>query len=243
VSAAMGGDARSWALLAACLVLAGALAWWIQLREAVDSDPTTLGALPTRIAGHEGRDIPIEQAAEAMLQADFHVQREYAGPFGEPVWLYVGYYGTVRGGTPEHTPRACYTAHGWRIRAEQSVVVDRERGSRAREYRVEVGGHEQLVHFWYRTFRGTGLLSLSALRVDHFVGRLLTGRADGALVRLSTPLRDGDVVAARSRLLGFAAALEPLLEDHWPPAQGDGGPPRGAAAGEASRSAPAGGPG
>ena len=210
-------ERAAWVALALCLAAAGGFAWWLQLRQPVDSDPQVLGGLPTTIAGHSGYDVPIEQSVEDMLRADFHVQREYLDPRGEPVWLYVGYYGTRRGGTPEHTPRTCYTAHGWRIHGERDVAVDPARGWRAREYRVQLGPHERLVHFWYRSYRSTGMLSLPSLRLDHFLGRVLERRADGALVRVSTPLLDGDDVAARSRLSGFAAALEPLLERHWPP--------------------------
>jgi hypothetical protein len=52
--------------------------------------------------------------------------------------------------------------------------------------------------------------------VDRFVGRLTHGRADGALIRISTPLSGGDVIGARGRLLGFASALDPLLAERWP---------------------------
>jgi hypothetical protein len=52
--------------------------------------------------------------------------------------------------------------------------------------------------------------------LDQVMGRLLEGRADGALVRLSTTLDDGDVEAARSRLLAFAAVVEDQIASHWP---------------------------
>jgi hypothetical protein len=48
------------------------------------------------------------------------------------------------------------------------------------------------------------------------VGRLTRGRADGALIRISTPLSGDDEISARGRLLGFAAALDPLIAERWP---------------------------
>jgi hypothetical protein len=41
-------------------------------------------------------------------------------------------------------------------------------------------------------------------------------RADGALIRISTPLSGGDVIGAHGRLLGFASVLDPLLAERWP---------------------------
>jgi hypothetical protein len=52
--------------------------------------------------------------------------------------------------------------------------------------------------------------------VDRFLGRLGSGRADGALIRISTPLADGDVVGARGRLMAFASQLDPLIGERWP---------------------------
>ena len=58
----------------------------------------------------------------AELRADFNLQRAYTGPAGSLIWLYLGYYGTDRGGRPEHTPRGCYTGAGWGI--EQARTFD-----------------------------------------------------------------------------------------------------------------------
>jgi hypothetical protein len=64
------------------------------------------------------------------------------------------------------------------------------------------------------------------LTVDHLFGRFLGQRADGALVRISTRLESPEgLVAARSKLAGFGAALDALLAARWPteaPARTDG---------------------
>jgi hypothetical protein len=54
------------------------------------------------------------------------------------------------------------------------------------------------------------------LRLDHLSGRLRGGRADGALVRLSTPVAAGREAEARARLTAFARELDPLLAERWP---------------------------
>ncbi len=206
----------SLAALVLALLLAGAAGWALALQPALRGDPTTLGALPHKLAGFKGEDLPIEGAVEAMLQADFNLQRAYVHSFGDLVWLYVGYYGTERGGTPEHTPSVCYGANGWDVVHDQKVdFPDAERG-RAREFIVEQGGHQRLVLFWFRSYRNRTLASTNELHVDHFLGRLKQGRADGALVRLSTPLEGDDLDTARRRLRVFAARLEPEIQAIWP---------------------------
>ena len=72
-----------------------------------------------------------------MLRADFNLQRQYRKPLAQPIWLYVGYYGTDRGGHPEHTPDICYPANGWRTLQEATITIDPPRGLRANEFVAE----------------------------------------------------------------------------------------------------------
>ena len=201
----------------ALMVAAGALTWWFQLHAGLAPEPASLAGIPYRLGSFQGFDTPVEETVERMLRADYNVQREYVHPLGQVVWLYVGYYGTERGGTPEHTPRACYLAHGWDILEEADLVSDAAAGHGAEEYLVESSGQQQLVLYWYRSFRTSGMVSTLALRLDHVLGKLSQGRGDGALVRLSTPLvGTSDRTAARALLLSFARLLEPEIAKRWP---------------------------
>jgi hypothetical protein len=88
---------------------------------------------------------------------------------------------------------------------------------RLNELLVEQDGIRHIVHYWFRSHRRTGLLGLVDNTLDRLASRLLTGRADGALVRVSGPVIPGkDVQAQRARLLAFAAAIDAQLADHWP---------------------------
>lgn len=204
------------ALLCTLLVAIGALAWWLQLQPPLRVDASSLATLPAQVGAWVSQDVPLESAVEAELRADMNLQRLYTHPAGASVWLYIGYYGTARGGRPEHTPRGCYTGAGWGIESSRSLDAEPGGPLRVNEYVVERDGERQLVHFWYRSHRRTGLLGGLDQNVDRLLGRLLDGRADGALVRLSTPLAPGEEVAARGRLLGFAAELDPMLAARWP---------------------------
>lgn len=218
------------ALLCALLVAVGGLAWWLQLQPPMRVDASSLATLPPRIGAWTSQDVPLESAVEAELRADMNLQRLYTHPTGAAVWLYIGYYGTARGGRPEHTPRGCYTGAGWGIESTRSLDATPDGSLRVNEYVVERDGERQLVLFWYRSHRRTSLLGGLDQNVDRLLGRLLDGRADGALVRLSTRLGPDDEIAARGRLLGFAAALDPMLAARWPDeSASDPGGPRVAA--------------
>lgn len=203
-------------LLGAALLAVGGLAWWLQLRPALDVDASALAQLPLRVAGWTGTDVPLEAAVEKELQAQVNLQRVYRHGTGDVLWLYLGYYGTERGGRPEHTPRGCYTGAGWHIEAQQRLEAGGGSPLRVNEFRVRRNADQLLVHFWYHSHRRTGMVGGLDQNLDRLLGRVLEGRADGALVRVSAPLRGDDEVAVRSQLLSFAVELDPLLSEHWP---------------------------
>jgi len=207
-------------MLVVLLVAIGSAAWMLSLRAAPGVDASTLRALPREIPGWSAADWPLDPAVEEALGADLNVQRVYENRLGDLVWLYVGYYSTEAGGRPEHTPRGCYPAAGWTIEQTRVLTADAERGLQVNEYHVVQGTQERLVHFWYRSSRRTGLLGGWDQNVDRFLSRLANGRADGALIRVSSPLANADdIVSTRGRLLSFAARLDPLVGRHWPPVE------------------------
>jgi EpsI family protein len=205
--------------LTVLLVACGALAWSFQLRPALAVDTTPLSGLPLRVGSWQGAEESVQSGVEEMLAADFNLQRSYVHPVGGPVWLYVGYYGTERGGRPEHTPWACYPSNGWAILERGEILVDPEADRSANEIVVEKDGERRLVHFWYQSSRRTGMLGTFDQAVERALGRILTGRADGSLVRVSAPMPTGDETMARSRLISFEQLLIPLLTEHWPQEQ------------------------
>ena len=208
------------ALLAVLLVAAGLLSWRLALRPPLDVQAESLSTIPRTLEPWTGKDIPVEDTVERMLRADYHVQRAYVNPVGEVVWLYVGYYGTDRGGRSEHTPWQCYPSAGWAVLDGQTEIVEDVNGRGAYEIIVERGDTRRLVHFWYQSHRSTGLVRAVEHAVDRVVGRLFTGRGDGAFVRVSTPLGGpagaSSREAARAKLLAFGAEIDRELKARWP---------------------------
>jgi EpsI family protein len=209
--------------LVVLMLVVGAAAWWLRLGPQLRADVAPLNDLPLHVGSWKAEELPIGSAVESVLRADLNLQRAYHSPTGDVVWLYVGYYGTERGGRPEHTPRGCYTGAGWGIAAARTLDIDPHGPLRVNEYLVEREGQRRLVHFWYRSHRTTGLLGGLDQNLDRFLGRLLDRRADGALIRISTPLDDGGETAARSRLSAFGSVIDPMIGAHWPTERDAGG--------------------
>jgi len=179
-------------------------------------DTTPLASVPQEVDGWLGRDVPVEDQVAEMLRADFNVQRSYQHPHGSTIWVYVGYYGTRRGGRAEHTPPMCYRASGYRVAESQVLDLQDARGFRAQEMVVEDEGERRLVLYWFRSRERTGILGEFGQMIDRLRNRMTTGRADGALVRVSASVEDGNADAVRSQLVQFAAQFDRVLDRHWP---------------------------
>ena len=203
------------------LLVAGAAAWWLSFRTFSEGDPTSLDALPFSLGGWQATSIEMDQSVADMLNADHNVQRAYQHRLGYTTFVYIGYYGTGRGGTPEHTPDVCYPSQGWAITEDTKHRVGGQNGLELSEYVVEKEGERRLVHFWYRTGRASGMTSIWQLRLSHFWGRLGNSGGDGALIRLSTPLDVSDYDAVQGRLFAMDTLVEAELDRKWPSAERD----------------------
>jgi len=203
-------------LLIVLLFGVGIGSWALLLQPPLKVDPTPLDSLPYRFDGWQGTEIGLDETVTKMLRADQNVMRSYTQPTGALVWLYIGYYGTKRGGRPEHTPEVCYPSAGWAVQRAQPVTIDPASGLTADEFVAERGGHRQLVQFWYRSSRRSGIHGGFRAISDRLLNRVFHGRADGALIRISTPIGEDGIPPARERLGAFAMSLERLLRAHWP---------------------------
>ncbi len=214
---AMNGERWMTIGLALVVLATGAVSWDVYLSTPLAVQAETLAEIPIEIANWHGENIAIETGIAEMLDADFNIQRVYQHPIGGILWLYVGYYGTERGGRPEHTPWVCYPSNGWKIVRQSVVEIGGAENLRANEIVVERNGETRLVHFWYQSYRRAGMLGDFDQALERLHNRVLDGRADGSLVRLSTPI-EGPLSepGARTRLMQFAREIAPLLREHWP---------------------------
>ncbi|MFP6641885.1 MAG: EpsI family protein, partial [Myxococcota bacterium] len=163
-----------------------------------------------------GEEIPMVDRVSRMLEADVNIQRVYTHQIDGFVWFYFGYYGTLKGSAPIHTPPYCYRSQGWEILSTSIVRLGSEALS-ANELVVERDGQKRLVRFWYQSHNRRGMLTDLDRVVARMEGLLVNGRSEESLVRVSTPLVHPDELPqARARLASFVREMAPELTRHWP---------------------------
>ena len=81
---------------------------------------------------------------------------------------------------------------------------------------LEKSGSRQLSYFWF-PMRGRILTNAYEMKLYTFWDALSRQRTDGALVRVITPVLQGEQVEdAEARLQGFTREIVPVLDDYIP---------------------------
>jgi EpsI family protein len=84
------------------------------------------------------------------------------------------------------------------------------------EYVIRNGSTRMEVLYWYRS-HGQDIASDYKAKWHLMVQAVRDGRTDGSLIRVMTPIADGETQQqARSRVLGFAQSLDPKLKAFRP---------------------------
>jgi len=152
-----------------------------------------------------------EDPAQSSLLKVYHRERD------EAVIVYIGYYGDLARILEMHTPERCYPGQGWRIlsTSDSSVGMFRGKPIPAKQMVVEKEGKRRLVQWWYmagaRPFKNRIRYVYAMLAMS-----TLTGRTDGSLVRLETPLEAGQEAAASRRMEDFWKSFQPQLDSALP---------------------------
>ncbi len=180
---------------------------------------TNLENLPMGIAGYRGTEDAFPESVYRELNADKHVYRHYRSGDGSQLDLYIGYYGTAKGGRTGHNPYACLPGAGWAIVDSRKVRI--RYPSQSSDVEVNYvqarrnGVNTVMVH-WYQT-AGTTVMSTGIRQnIERFWGRLLHNRNDGTFVQISTQVPDDRVVDAEAKVEDFAGQVIRLLPGFWP---------------------------
>ncbi len=200
--------------LALALLAAGLIARRGDVRILRDGLP----GIPLEIDGWKGRDDRFDDDVYKKVDADATLLRRYERPGGAVIWLYIGYYGTRKGGRTGHTPVYCYPGAGWDIEEKGTEAVPGPGGGDARVNRLLLRRGDVRTHvlYWMQSGDGRALNSGWRMNLHRFWRRALSNRDDGALVRLSGPVDEDGPAAALTLQKSFAAAVLKELPRHWP---------------------------
>ena len=191
----------------------------VNLRGSPEVRQINLDRLPLKIGGYEGVKDRFPQSVYDVLNADAHIYRHYVSPRGHRVDLYIGYYGTAKGGRTSHNPYGCLPGAGWAIVSSDQIEVPvaYETGDTRLNYLVSRKGpqYQCMVH-WYQA-SGTRVLTTGwQMNIQRFVGRVLQNRNDGAYVQVSAVTGEQGLPKVKARLRAFAEEVLALLPTYWP---------------------------
>src|SRR5258707_14644027 len=210
--------------IVAVLMLATALV--LQAHSRIEFFPprASLSSLPQQIDGWTGTDSVLDQETLDILGPGEFLIRDYENasqsqPQSQPwINLYIAYFPTQKTGDTIHSPNHCLPGAGWVPTSRELVQITRPDGSSfpANRYVVSKGGSRELVLYW---FQAHGREVASGYWAKYYLvsDSVRMNRSDGGLVRLTTPMLDGETAdAAQARVMKLWSQFLPLLDSYIP---------------------------
>ncbi len=206
---------RWWALLAASLMVAGAVLTYFGRPTAYLADrigKPDLETLFPKAFGTWRLDVnrPIIVPApdvQAALDAVYNqvLTRSYVDPAGRRMMLSVAYGGDQSDGTSAHRPETCYPAQGFDVNFNEKRVQRLAQGSfGVRTLVARLGGRNEPITYWVVVGD-----KIATTGVEQKLAQMRYGLrgviADGMLVRVSSI--DADAARAHAAPAGFIAEM------------------------------------
>ncbi|MBX9600215.1 MAG: EpsI family protein [Bryobacteraceae bacterium] len=178
---------------------------------------STIDRLPSAIGPWNAQgEAFLEPEVLLALGPDQYIIRNYRGSRGEPVSLFVAYFGSQDRDRGPHSPRDCLPASGWKSVHQGDVEIPSGGGQvTANLYEISKGDERGKVLYWYQNSR-RAVQRESAARFYLLADAFQNRGTDISLIRIIAPvLEDGDR-AALDRARAFAAHLLEPLREHLP---------------------------
>lgn len=167
--------------------------------------------IPLRIGDWRGQPQAMDQDVIDTLGLTDYFLADYdsenvAASANMPVNLYVGYWADQSVGSAAHSPANCIPGGGWLIASKGEVAVPEMqvngRPLKVNRLVISRGDVKQLVYYWFNQ-RGRNLTTEWSVKWYLLHDQIMTGRSDGFLVRLVTPILAGTEQDADQRLRRF----------------------------------------
>jgi exosortase D (VPLPA-CTERM-specific) len=180
-----------------------------------------LAQFPLKIGGWAAdRRQRMAQKFLDVLDLSEYVIMDYKNADGKEINFYVAYYESQRKGESIHSPATCLPGSGWSFNQSGTVKITGVPGKHG-TYEVnralmQLGGNREITYYWFPV-RGRILNNAYQLKIYNFWDALIDQRTDGALVRLITPVYEGENPSdAEKRLQNFVRDVAPVLEEFIP---------------------------
>jgi EpsI family protein len=215
----MNDSRHSWVRLVFVAVLLLSTAAFLSARNRPEPQPPrdALTSFPPIVGDRFGRDVTIPPDTLKVLGDGEFLERNFSGGTQPPIDLFIGYFPTQRTGSTMHSPQNCLPGAGWSpIESGRISVPEPDGPMTVNRYVVEKGSNRALVFYWYQSH---GRVIASEYWAKFYLVRdsIRMHRSDGALVRVITPIVNGEgEMAAQRRAIAFINDLVPMLGAYIP---------------------------
>ena len=204
---------------AAALLLAAGIFLEAHRRPESPAPRRLLGEFPKVLGDWTGQDFVLQPEVLAVLGAGDVLTRLYSRSTpGPPADLFIAYFPSQRTGETIHSPQNCLPGAGW-APLEHSIQKLSAPGGQnifVNRYLIAKGLDRDLVLYWYQS-HGRAVASEYWAKIYLVADSIRSGRSDGSLIRIITPVgRSEDVQAAETRATAFAESILPLLDQYIP---------------------------
>jgi len=163
-----------------------------------------------------GNDQILDDETLKVLRASDYLLRDFRKTDGQAANLYVGYYASQRSGATYHSPLNCLPGSGWTLSEPGKAQIALPDGSSfvANKYVIQSGDFKSLMVYWYQG-RGRNVASEYWGKVFTVFDSVRLRRSDGAMVRVTVPIRDSEA-AAEQTAIEFASTASNVLPEFVP---------------------------
>jgi EpsI family protein len=212
----MKSSLRFGVLLVLILVAGVVVNAWSYLGEA-HVERKTLKDFPQSIGAWQktGNDQILDGETLKVLRASDYLLRDFRKS-DQVANLYVGYYASQRTGATYHSPLNCLPGSGWTLSEPGKATIALPDGSSfvANKYVIQNGDYKSMMIYWYQG-RGRNVASEYWGKIYTVFDSVRLRRSDGAMVRVTVPIRDSEA-AAEQTAVEFAATASTVLPEFVP---------------------------
>jgi len=200
----MSNAVRYWTMIAVLLAATAGVGFLSHGESTPPARPLT--DFPKDIGNYKTvAEIPFDQETLTILGVTDYLNRVYFSPTQGELGLYIGYFRTQRTGAQIHSPKNCLPGAGWQPVVSETYQLPLDDGRKVpiNLYVIRKDLDQEIVLYWYQShgrvvaseYWGKFYMVYDAMRLN---------RTDAALVRITVPVRNGDMDAARAQALAFA---------------------------------------
>ena len=201
------------------VVCFAALTSIFQKEQVKDLPRISLNHFPLIVGDWVGTPDALEQLYIDELKFDDYMIADYTNG-AQHLNFYMAYYDQQSAGQSAHSPRSCIPGGGWRINAIEQVHLGEmylnSQPLLVNRAIIQKGDARQVVYYWFQQ-RGRIISNEYLVKWYLFVDALSKNRTDGALVRLTTPLKSSqDISEADAVAEDFMQSIQFRLNDYIP---------------------------